>query len=394
MSTILFINGPASGHVYPTLGIVEELVAEGERVIYVSSEEFRKPLERLGVTYIAYENFLDREDPFNTKSYLSLVIKILSSYEIILPCILDLTRRYSFDYVIHDSMYGCGEIVAEWLGVPSVSTCTSFIHAERLMIENNRNKEKFRENMGLVKQFASLSQQIRAKYNIRRKLDMNRIFFNEGDINLVFTSRGFQPRGETIGDAYKFIGPSLSDRFQPAEPSIDWIPGRKVVYISMGTVFNNVMDFYQTCFEALASFNGQVILSVGHRIDIRSLQGIPGNFTVLSFVPQLQILQRAHLFITHGGMNSVNEALYHEVPLIVIPMAADQPIVGDRVAELGAGIKLDRDSLTPELLLQSVDEVLHDERYRNNCSIIGESLRNCGGQKKPSRKFGISNRRI
>ena len=58
-----------------------------------------------------------------------------------------------------------------------------------------------------------------------------------------------------------------------------------------------------------ANLNYRVVMSVGSRIDIASLGTIPGNFIVKAFVPQLQLLQRAALFITHGGMNSVNEGL-------------------------------------------------------------------------------------
>lgn len=384
MARVLFINGPASGHVYPTLGLVEALIAIGEEVVYVSSEEFRNELEQLGAVFYAYENFLNREDPFDTKHFLTLVIKIISSYEVILPCVLEISKRYSFDYFIHDSMYGCGNVVSEFLGIPHIATCTSFINAERLQRENTRNPAMLKENLSLIKNFISVASKMKKNFNIKSSLDIHNVFFNEGMLNLVFTSDYFQPHYEQLGDHFKFVGPSITARNSAVH--FPFIKSENtdaaVIYISMGTVFNDVKSLYQLCFEALASFHGQVILSVGNRIDVESLQGVPDHFTIVPFAPQLQVLTYTNLFITHGGMNSVNEALYYGVPLIVIPMAADQPIVGDRVTELGAGIKLERAALTKEILREAVDKILSIDDFHNNSAKIGETMRSAGGPKK------------
>jgi len=382
MSTVLFLNGPASGHVYPTLGIVEELIAEGERVVYVSSEEYREQLERIGATFVAYENFLRLDDPFLTnQNYLSLVIKILSSYDIVLPCIQNLARQYRFDYIIHDSMYGCGTIAADWLGIPNIATCTSFVLAERLLADNS-GKMRLQENLMLMKEFSHLSKRIWTTFRIGRKIEINRIFFNEGKLNLVFTSEYFQPQSETLAPHYRFVGPILSERHERFQFPVVKKEKRKLIYISMGTMFNNVRAFFRMCMEALAPLDVRVILAVGLRIDMEELGDVPDHITVVPFAPQLEILKETDLFITHGGMNSVNEALYYGVPLLIVPMAADQPIVAGRVAELGAGKTLNRETLTAEEMRDSVTELLGNESYRESSARIGVTLREAGGQKK------------
>ena len=68
----------------------------------------------------------------------------------------------------------------------------------------------------------------------------------------------------------------------------------------MGTVFNQQMDFYYICFEAFKNFPATIILSVGKHIDINQLKNIPSNFKVYNYVPQLEVLKQANLFITHG----------------------------------------------------------------------------------------------
>ena len=81
-------------------------------------------------------------------------------------------------------------------------------------------------------------------------------------------------------------------------------------------------------------------------------------------------------------MNSTNEGLYYDVPLILIPQSVDQPFVANRVAELGAGIVIEKDKVTPELLRQSVVRILSDTNFRINSEKIGKSLREAGGYKR------------
>jgi MGT family glycosyltransferase len=95
-------------------------------------------------------------------------------------------------------------------------------------------------------------------------------------------------------------------------------------------------------------------------------------------VPQLAVLRRASLFVTHGGMNSANEALYFGVPLIVYPQVHDQLIVARRVDELRAGKAL-HGPVTSDGLRRAADEILADSRYRERATAIGATLRRAGG---------------
>jgi MGT family glycosyltransferase len=120
-------------------------------------------------------------------------------------------------------------------------------------------------------------------------------------------------------------------------------------------------------------------LSVGRRIAIDSLGTPPANVLVHAHVPQLDVLQRAAAFITHGGMNSVSESLFYGVPVVVIPQMSEQEIVGRRVEELGAGVFLAKEHVTPESLRASVERVLESDRFRAQARAIGDSLSASGG---------------
>jgi MGT family glycosyltransferase len=107
----------------------------------------------------------------------------------------------------------------------------------------------------------------------------------------------------------------------------------------------------------------------------------------IKFVPQLEVLKRANVFISHGGMNSVSEALYYNVPLVIIPMSANQPFVAYRVSELGAGIFLPKEKINAESLKASVETILHGDNYYENAKKISESFKEAGLQK--SRRYNI-----
>jgi MGT family glycosyltransferase len=96
-------------------------------------------------------------------------------------------------------------------------------------------------------------------------------------------------------------------------------------------------------------------------------------------VPQLEVLARASAFVTHGGMNSVSESLYHGVPLVTIPQVGEQEIVSRRVEELGAGVYLAKTAVSADRLRSSVRRVLAEPAFREAAARTGASFKTAGG---------------
>jgi MGT family glycosyltransferase len=94
------------------------------------------------------------------------------------------------------------------------------------------------------------------------------------------------------------------------------------------------------------------------------------------------VLKYTKLFITHGGMNSTNEGLYYGVPLIVIPQSADQPMIAQQVANIGAGIQLQMQSLSANQLREAADHVLNHPNFLKAVSNISKSFQSSGGYRK------------
>jgi MGT family glycosyltransferase len=375
MSKVLFMNGPAEGHTNPTLGLVEELIRRGEEVVYFTTEEFQDKIEKTGTTFRSYENYMKTLPPPTMSDFtlMHLLQILLRSAETIIPTVLEKTKGEKFDYIIHDSMFGSGRMLAKLLKLPAVSSITSvaFQGLEKFPSEAIGSKE-------LLDETKALAREVSHKFNLETP-SLDEIFFSYGDLNIVYTSRLFQPLSEEFGDEFVFVGPSITDRQEDVDFPFAELEKKKVIYISFGTVVNENIDFYRTCFDAFRDFDGKVVLSVGTRVDLSMLGEIPKNFIVKPYVPQLEVLKRADLFITHGGMNSTSEGLYYNVPLIVIPQTSDQPFIAARVAELGAGVSIFTQPVTAEYLREAAQKVLGDSNFQKNSTMIGDSFRASGG---------------
>jgi len=128
-----------------------------------------------------------------------------------------------------------------------------------------------------------------------------------------------------------------------------------------------------------------VVMSVGNKTDIKALGEIPSNFKVENSVEQIKVLQNTDVFITHCGMNSVNEALYYKVPMVLFPQHSEQGMVANRVQELGAGVMLKKSS--SKSIKETVFKVIKDENYRKHAEKISESFKASGGSTKAANRI-------
>ncbi|MBV9732328.1 MAG: glycosyl transferase, partial [Verrucomicrobia bacterium] len=132
--------------------------------------------------------------------------------------------------------------------------------------------------------------------------------------------------------------PTAGKGREPVDFPWDRITGEPLIYASMGTILNGRPDVFRTIIAALAKHkNLQLVLSVGEQIDPQRLRAVPKNAIIVQRAPQLDLLKRASVCITHAGLNTVLEALAQGVPQVAIPMAFDQPGVAARIAHHRTG---------------------------------------------------------
>lgn len=383
MARVLFINGGSEGHINPTIGVVQELISRGEEVVYFTIEAFRERMEKTGATVRTFDGqkFIEAFISGGRNYLLERVNGLLHTADIVIPSVLEQIKGEHFDYIIHDSMFGCGRLLAQILKLPAINSCTSFAQTKASfdkMLEQLSKKIPTEIGKPIQDKFQSLTKMVKENYDVEIHSPYE-VFCNPAPLTIVYTTREFQPFGEAFDQTYKFVGPSISSRFTQENFDLTAIKGKSPIYISLGTVINQSIDFYKLCMKALGNTDHTVVMSIGNKAQISDLGEIPKNFIVKSYVPQIDVLKYTKLFITHGGMNSTHEGLYYGVPLIVIPQSADQPIIARQVANIGAGIPLQMQSLTANQLRETVDHVLNHPSFHKAVANIRESFQRSGG---------------
>lgn len=385
MRKIVFFCIPAHGHTNPTLGVVRELISRGHQVWYYSYNVMREKIEATGATFVSCDDY-DMEQRLSPKDAVRVGKDIAFSTKILVDTTLALDDKVCADMeqlkpdcIVADSMATWGKAVALKLGIPFVSSTTTFAfnqHSAKIM------KQSIGDLFKMLFSMPKISKQIKRLQNkgypVKSILDI--IQNDDNTHTVVYTSPEFQPCSETFSDKYAFVGPSI-------RPAVERIIKKKskLIFISMGTVNNDMMPLYKRCISALAGTDYQVVMSVGNLVSIEEFGDLPDNISVFSHVDQIAVLQQADVFVSHCGMNSVSESLYFGVPLVLLPQTAEQTGVAERVYQLGAGIKLNKSDTSS--ILAAISKILTDGTYKQNAAEISKGFSRCSGAKGAADKI-------
>ena len=165
---------------------------------------------------------------------------------------------------------------------------------------------------------------------------------------------------------FHYAGPFHDDEGRQEIP-FPWekLTNKPLVYASLGTIVNGLDHVYRIILEAVGKFPEiQTVLSVGKNINPDVLGPIPPNVIVVSEAPQIELLKRATLCITHAGLNTTLESLAQGVPMVAIPIGYDQPGVAARIAYHGVGEFVEVGDLTADRLLELIQRVATNQDYR------------------------------
>lgn len=388
---IVIAGMPAFGHVNPTLPIVRELVRRGEHVIYYDTEEFRAPIEKAGATFRAYParvlTATDIAEATQTGDATKVVSKILQATESLLPRLLDELASEKPDAIAFDSNAVWGRMAATILNRPKISLMTTFLF-NTAQLKQVTMRELFYMFWPVL---PSIPKVVSARSRVIRRFGKSAFpppptLPMRGDLNIVFVPRELQPEDPRIDDTFHFVGPTLDLESHSGNFPFDELGTEPIIYISLGTLHLGSIDFWKQCFEAFSAMPAQFVLSAGKYTNIDELGPIPKNFTVRQFVPQIEILGRASIFITHGGMNSVLEGLYQGVPLLLIPQQIEQLLTSLNVAANGAGVVLREHvagkRITARQLRAALKNIMAESRFREAARKMQTSLRATGGYRK------------
>jgi MGT family glycosyltransferase len=396
-----FVCLPATGHVNPTLPVVAELVRRGHRVTYATGARYAAAVESAGATFFENGEDLSAQFPWFGKvpgspaqndagrsprpgmlaglgsgMMSGLLERLLERAREEFPALLERLTADQPDAVCYDAMTLAGKMAAMKLNLPDIALLPTYATNEHFSMRELMPSRAPAEMLAAWKQARQLIE------DFAREQGLAGFEFMEGppaSLNICFIPREFQPAGDTFDDRFHFVGPSLGRRGieEAWQPRIADSP---LLFISLGTTpLNDQPDFFRMCLEAFAGTEWQVAMAIGDRLDVAELGEVPQNVEVRPFLPQLDVLRHAQVFLSHTGMNSTMEALYLGVPIVAFPLQPEQEANARRVDDLGLGRRLPADGLTPGMIYDVVTEVSQDQQIRRNIAAISPRVRNSGG---------------
>jgi hypothetical protein len=156
---------------------------------------------------------------------------------------------------------------------------------------------------------------------------------------------------------------------------VEALPARPTVYATLGTVFNRRPEILGAIVDGLRDEPVNLIVTVGRDQDPDQFGPQPPHIRIERYIPQSLLLPRCDLVVTHGGSGTVMAALANGLPLVVVPLGADQPENAARCEALGVGRTVDAQDLTPASVRAAVRTVLGDTAYRRNAEQLHDEVR-------------------
>jgi MGT family glycosyltransferase len=386
LARITILSVPAYGHLLPMLGVIRELVRRGHDVEVLNGAEMEPVVARTGARFVAYPPALTAGDFVTTLkngnlvAFMDMMLKVT-------PPLADFTLAHLKanrpDVVVYDAIAYWGVIAKRTLNLPSVSDSPIFV--PELIRHMVSWRELFWYVQQIVRYLPSLAWswiKIAWLFGVSRLPLFLPFLPMRADVNVILSSREVHPRSPLFDSKkWVFVGGTMDPETRPDPFDFSRLDGRPLVLVSLGTIQFTNDAFFRMVMETFADFPAQFVLAAGPGSDPSRLGPPPENFIVVPTYPQLPLLERAAAFITHGGLGSIHEGLWHGVPMVGVPQHFEQ-LRNARAAQSGITILDDRcygrDVTGPELRA-ALEQVLSDPSFRAESKRLGETLRAGGG---------------
>jgi zeaxanthin glucosyltransferase len=179
---------------------------------------------------------------------------------------------------------------------------------------------------------------------------------------------------------FHFTGPYASSASREPVPfPFEKLTAQPLIYASMGTIHNRRLEVFRDIAQACVRLDAQLVISLGGGASPESLPELPGNPLVVSYAPQLELLQKATLVITHAGLNTTLESLSHGVPIVAIPVTSEQPGIAARIVWTGVGEAIPIAHLNVSSLRSAIAKVLSEDSYKKNALRLQAAIGRAGG---------------
>jgi MGT family glycosyltransferase len=374
-----FICPNIPGHLNPMTGLARHLQARNHEVVFLYSPNAN------GLPCVPGEkDDMNANRPKMSKLegqgalafYCGVAAK---ETEVIFKSLPKMVETTGIEVLIVDPIQFCVELGAMKLGIPYITVATALyldyfgytpLHVYDWSHETT--PEALVRNREGVARFARFTYNERTKAYAKKaglKIDWD-------DPSCLFSKlayitqipKEFDFENPLLPAQFHYTGPFHDGKGRPKQDfPWDRLTGEPLIYASMGTLMNGRADVFGTIVASVAKHKGtQLVLSIGDQLDPKQIGPVPGNAIIVKQTPQLEVLKRASVCITHAGLNTVLESLAQGVPQVGIPITFDQPGVATRIAAKKTGVTTPFEKLTSDQLSTLLGEVLSNALYREN----------------------------
>ena len=395
-----------SGHLNTFIPLGKELLLRGHKVTVIASADARKKVITAGLEFKPIgEDILplgSLKERFTELGQLSGLAALKYTIQIfkdsatsVLRDAPQVIKEARIEALLVDQTCSEGGTVAELLGIPFVTVCSSVVLNRDPDIPPFSSawkysptwKGRLRNQLGykilnrVVKPRYDVLTEYRQKWNLPLHSSVNSLYSPLAQISHQLADLEY-PR-TTLPNCFHFTGPYHYSVSRERVP-FPWekLTGQPLIYASMGTLQNRLVDVFEKIASACSGLDAQLVITLGGSATPESLPELPGKPLVVSYAPQLELLKKAALVITHAGMNTTLECLTNGVPMVAIPVTNDQPGIAARIAWTGAGEIVPLKKLSVERLQKAVKQVLTEDSYKKNALRLQEAIKRSGGVKK------------
>lgn len=396
------ISPPVSGHIHPFGALGRELIGRGHRVSLLHMSDLAPLVESQGLEFIpigqsdhplgSLPESLARLGKLDGLAALRFTIGAISrTTEMICRDAPAATQQHNIDALLVDQTEPAGSTVAEHLAIPFVTICNALaLNREsdvpppftgwpyrRNPLVRTRNRIGYAVSDRIMRPVTHVLSKYRKKWGLPSLKTPESSFSTLAQISQMPAAFDF-PRRE-LPKHFHYVGPLRHPPLRAIPFPWEKLDGRPVIYASLGTLQNGKERIFRCFAEACLGLDFQLVITHGGGLREDAASSFPGNPLVVRYAPQLQVLRRARMTLTHAGLNTVLDSLTCGLPLVAVPITYEQPAIASRIRWTGVGEVVPLASLNTQRLREAVLRVINNSSYSSKAQALQTSIEQSGG---------------
>ncbi|AAK79966.1 MGT family glycosyltransferase [Clostridium acetobutylicum] len=384
MKKVMFVSFPADGHLNPTIKLCKELSDNNVGIIYYTFDKYFKnfneveniELNSYPKEFVSeFEVFGNKANKLNKNLVGALYMLYFCSNEL-MPFMLEEIKKNKPDLVICDTFGIWGKMAARHCKVPLAIFSAFFL-------ENMNDKIPTQLIISILLHIPQLLKAMSIKLKMDKRYGKicdrpSDILSDQHEFTIVTTSKEFHPNGNKYGCNVKFIGPANNDiSYNHVE--------KDTIFISLGTVSSSD-SFWNICINAVAGLGYNVVVSLGGNKNnkVKEINGYDNVkiYEKLGLEEYKNVVRKSVLFISHGGFNSISDAIVYDTPLLIYTDTLERYNNGKAAEERNCGRVYKYKKLNEKQLRKEVIEIIKDSSIKDGLKCCREEFFKSMGYKK------------